>query len=214
MAYATDYDSSGVEYHSLPSFTFSNGTTLHDLKIAYKSINPSSKSRAVLIPTCYGGLINTTLTFTNAPNDCLSKYRVIVVAMLGNGESASCSNKKFFPAPGELRYQDQIHAQYRLLTEHLKVDKLEAVIGFSMGGQQAYHWGVMYPDFMKRLVPICSSARTSPHNYAFLEGPINALTSSIDYVAWQAMKDKVARGEGCGCEVAGVEAEEGIEGAE
>lgn len=210
MAYAAQYDSSGIEYYSLPSFTFSNGTTLHDLKIAYRSVNSSSTSGVVLIPTCYGGLINTTLSFTNSPNDCLSKYHVIVVAMLGNGESASCSNKKFFPAPGELRYQDQIHAQYRLLTEHFKVEKLEAVIGFSMGGQQAYHWGVMYPDFMKRIVPICSSARTSPHNYAFLEGPINALTSSIDYVAWQAMKDKVARGEDVGAKLKELKPKRGL----
>ena len=210
MAYAADYDSSGIEYYSIPSFAFSNGTTLHDLKIAHKHINPSSTSGVVLIPTCYAGLINTTLTFTNPPNDCLSKYHVIIVAMLGNGESASPSNKQFFPEPGELRYQDQIHAQYRLLTEHLKVEKLEAVIGFSMGGQQAYHWAVMYPDFIKRIVVICSSARTSPHNYAFLEGPINALTSSIDYIAFRAMKEKVARGEDVGAKLREVKPKRGL----
>ena len=137
MAYAADYDSTGVEYYSIPSFKFSNDTTLHDLKIAYRQINPSSKSGTVLIPTCYGGLINTTLTFTSAPNDFLSKYHVIIVAMMGNGESASPSNKQFFPEPGELRYQDQINAQYQLLTQHLGIKELEAVQGFSMGGQQA-----------------------------------------------------------------------------
>jgi len=31
-----------------------------------------------------------------------------------------------------------------------------------------------------------------------LEGPIAALTSSIDYIAWKAMKEKVARGETVG----------------
>lgn len=35
--------------------------------------------------------------------------------------------------------------------------------------------------FVKRAVVICGSARTSGHNYAFLEGPITALLESHDY---------------------------------
>jgi homoserine acetyltransferase len=46
------------------------------------------------------------------------------------------------------------------------------------------------------VVPICGSARTSSHNYAFLEGPIGGLTNAIDYVAWTQMKEKKRRGEG------------------
>jgi homoserine acetyltransferase len=204
------YDATGVEYHDIPDFTFSNGTTLHDVRIAYRSINPSSTLGTVLIPTCYGGLINTTLTFTSAPNDALDKHHVVVVAMMGNGESASPSNKKFFPELGELRYQDLIHAQYLLCTQHLRIKSLEAVVGFSMGGQQAYHWGVMYPTYVKRVVTICSSARTSLHNYTFLEGPINALTSSIDYIAWKAMKAKVAAGENVGANLKEIVPKKGL----
>ena len=116
--------------------------------------------------------------------------------MLGNGESDSPSNKALFPAPGELRYEDVVRSQYILLTEHLGVQELESVIGFSMGAQQAYYWAVMYPDFVRCAVPICGSARTSPHNYAFLEGPIGALTTSIDYIAWKEVRERRARGEG------------------
>lgn len=209
MAYAASYDSTGVETYTIPTFTFSNKTTLHDLKICYRSINPQSTSGVVLIPTCYAGLINTTLTFSTPPLTALSTYHIIIVAMLGNGESASPSNKQFFPEPGELRYQDQIHAQHALLT-HLGITRLEAIVGFSMGGQQAYHWAVMYPDMMKRIVVLCSSARTSPHNYAFLEGPINALTSSIDYIAFRAMKEKVARGEDVGANLKEVKPKRGL----
>lgn len=190
------YDATGIEYYAIPSFTFASGTTLHELKVAYKSINPSSTKGVVLIPTCYGGRINTTLSFTTAPHDCLKDYHVVVVAMLGNGESSSPSNKPLFPMPGELHYQDCIRAQHQLVTEHLGVKELEAVIGFSMGAQQAYYWAVMYPHFVKKVVPICGSARTSPHNYAFLEGPIGGLTNAIDYVAWTQMKEKKRLGEG------------------
>ncbi|EXJ88889.1 hypothetical protein A1O3_01953 [Capronia epimyces CBS 606.96] len=198
MPPAPTYDATGIEYYEIPDFAFSNGTTLHDVRVAYRSYNAASSGGVVLIPTCFAGLINSTLTFTGGPNDALAGYHVVVVAMLGNSESSSASNKAFFPAPGELQYSDVVRAQHQLLTQHLGVQSLEAVVGFSMGGQQAYHWAVMYPGFAKRVVAICSSARTSLHNYAFLEGPVAALTNSIDYVAWRAMKDKAARGEAVG----------------
>jgi len=59
-----------------------------------------------------------------------------------------------------------------------------------MGGQQAYYWAVMHgsdnkpnsPPFLKRAIVICGSAKTSGHNYAFLEGPTSALVASHDYV--------------------------------
>jgi homoserine acetyltransferase len=210
MAQAAEYDNTGVEYYSIADFEFSCGTTLHDVKVAYRSFNPASSHGVVLVPTCYAGIINSTLHWSNAPFDALAQYHVIVVAMLGNGESASPSNKPMFPEAGELRYQDLINAQYQLLTQHLDVKQLEAVVGFSMGGQQAYHWAVMYPDFVKRIAPICSSARTSPHNYAFLEGPINALTNSIDYVAVQALKQKQARGEEIGHNLKEVKPKRGL----
>jgi homoserine acetyltransferase len=110
---------------------------------------------------------------------------VIVVAMLGNGESTSPSNDTQFPTDYSLRYQDSINAQYALVTQNLGLKSLEAVIGFSMGGQQAYYWAVMHGSgtnpFLKNAVVICGSAKTSGHNYTFLEGPISALESSSDY---------------------------------
>lgn len=206
------YDPTGIEHHTIPSFTFASGTTLHDLRVAFRQYNPSATSTAgtVLIPTCFSGKINTTLTFNEAASSALSKYHVVVVAMLGNGESSSPSNKAFFPAPGELRYEDLVRVQYDMLTNGLGVKQLEAVVGFSMGGQQAYHWAVMYPDFVKRIVGICTSARTSGHNYAFLEGPIAAMTSSIDYVAWKQVKAKLAEGVDVGQHLKEVKPKKGL----
>ena len=114
--------------------------------------------------------------------------------MLGNGESSSPSNDPNFPK--DIDYRDQINAQYELLTKHFGIQELEAVIGFSMGGQQTYYWACMYPDFMKFAVPICGSAKTSLHNYAFLEGPKAALMNSVDYEdgAFRAKGMKPTRG--------------------
>ncbi|KAG8213963.1 Alpha/Beta hydrolase protein [Butyriboletus roseoflavus] len=87
-------------------------------------------------------------------------------------------NGPYFPA---VSYEDNVHAQYIVLTQKLGVQKVFSVIGFSMGGQQAYYWPVVYPDFVERFIVVCGSARTSPHNITFLEGPKAALTASKDF---------------------------------
>ena len=170
------YDSTGIEFYNIPSFTFTTGENL-PISVAYRSYNSTSNKKAC-IPTCYGGRINTTLTFTNN-NDVFSSYHVVVIAMLGNGESSSPSNTPNFPK--KLDYQDCIHTQYDLLTKHLGIQELDVVQGFSMGGQQAYYWACMYPTFVKNVIVTCGSAKTSGHNYTFLEGPKAALINSVDY---------------------------------
>lgn len=161
---------------SLKNFTFQDGTTLPTVKVAYKELNSSGQKTAVVV-TCYGGRIEDTLNFTDG---ALKEHKVIVVALFGNGESSSPSNEPNFAK--ELDYRDCINAQYRLLTEHLNIKSVDVVVGFSMGGQAAYYWAAMYPDYIKNSVSICSSARTSRHNWQFLEGPKAALVNSVDFV--------------------------------
>ena len=184
MAFSGKYDGTDIDHFDIPRFQFTNGTTL-PIRLAYRSHNPNSSKKA-LIPTCYGGLINGTLAF-NAPHQALASYHVVVVAMLGNGESSSPSNTLGFPSI--LDYRDVVNAQYKLLTERLGMKSLDAVIGFSMGGQQAYYWACMYPSFVRNAVAICSSARTSGHNYSFLEGPKAALQNSADYARFKSNTD-------------------------
>jgi homoserine acetyltransferase len=50
-----------------------------------------------------------------------------------------------------------------------------------MGGQQSYHMAALYPDFVEHIVCIAGSAKTSAHNWSFLEGPRHALIMSADF---------------------------------
>lgn len=172
---ASTYDATGIQHFELKSFTFQDGTTLPTVQIAYREFNPTGQKTA-LIPTCFRGRINTTLNFADGT---LRNHRVIVVALLGNGESSSPSNTPGFPST--LDYRDCVRAQNQLLTEHLHISSLDVMVGFSMGGQCTYHWTALYPGFIRNAVIICSSARTSLHNYQFLEGPKAALIHSVDY---------------------------------
>ena len=154
--------------------------------LAYRTVGSPDKS-AILMPTCYGGKLDSTLTFlwsdANGNTPILDDYLVILVGLLGGSESSSPSNAHEsmrglrFPKPS---YEDNIRLQHALC-QALGVTRLAAYIGFSMGGQLAYHMAILYPDFAERVIPISTSARTSWHNWSFLEGPKAALINSVDW---------------------------------
>ncbi|KAI5456890.1 Alpha/Beta hydrolase protein [Mariannaea sp. PMI_226] len=144
----------------------------------------SPNNPAILIPTCFCGKLRKTLYFLYSSDSCVLKdYFVVVCGLLGGSESSSPSNASprlrgsQFPL---VSYEDNTTLQYQLCRA-LNIDKLSAYIGFSMGGQQGYYMAIMYPDFVERLVVLASSAQTSWHNKAFLEGPKAALESSLDW---------------------------------
>lgn len=95
------YDTTGIEYFSIPDFKFASGL-VKNIKVAYRLFCCTAAKGTVLIPTCFGGRINKTLNFTTG---ALKDYNVVVVAMLGNGESSSPSNEDDFPSDYSLRYQ-------------------------------------------------------------------------------------------------------------
>jgi homoserine acetyltransferase len=164
-----------VKIFEMRDFTFEDDTVLFSSQLSYLDLNPEA-SKTALVITCFRGRLQHTLNFSEG---ALKDYRVIVVALFGNGESSSPSNCDF---PDTVVYQDCVRAQYELLTDGLGLQSVDVVLGFSMGGQCTYHWSVMYPDFVRNTVIICSSARTSKHNYQFLEGPKAALENAVDYV--------------------------------
>ena len=114
-----------------------------------------------------------------------SKYFIVIPNQFGNGLSTSPSNVSGsfdgsrFPS---FTHIDNIYAQRRMLDEVFGIRRLELVYGWSMGGQQALHWGALFPDCVKRVAAICSSAKTSPHNRVFLEGLRSILMTDAAWV--------------------------------
>jgi homoserine O-acetyltransferase len=112
------------------------------------------------------------------------KHFIVSINMFGNGFSSSPSNTKA-PQDGprfpRISLWDNIACQYRLLTEHLGVEKIALVTGWSMAGCQAYQWAAQYPDFVDAILPFCASAKISPHNFVFLEGVRAALCADQNW---------------------------------
>ena len=159
------------------------GMTLPNARLAYKTYGTlnADKSNAVLYPTSYGAQHTDTEWLIGAGRVLdPERYFIVIPNMFGNGLSSSPSN---LPAPfGRGRYPvfthwDNIHAQKRLLEEKFGIERLALVYGWSMGAQQALHWGAIFPDRVERICAVCGSARTSPHNKVFLEGVRATLTA-------------------------------------
>jgi homoserine O-acetyltransferase len=65
--------------------------------------------------------------------------------------------------------RDMVRMQERFLREGLGITQLALVTGGSMGGMQALEWAVMYPERVKAVAPIATTARVSARAIAFNE---------------------------------------------
>ena len=177
-------DGSGAsECLVLKDFLLQCGVTLAEMKLVYRVYGQlnGDRSNAILYPTSYGAH-HTDLDWLIRPDSILDPdtYCIIAVNTLGNGLSSSPSTD---PACGLAEQKfwfshwDNVHLQHHLVTEVLNIDRLALVYGWSMGAQQAYHWGAIFPECVARIAALCGTARTTPHNSIFLQSLRLALTS-------------------------------------
>jgi homoserine O-acetyltransferase len=157
---------------SLGSCRLASGATIENCRIAYRAFGRlnAARTNAVVIPTWLlgrsedwigmigeNGWVDTTRFFT------------VVVDAFGNGRSSSPSNT---PPEGraaflDLTIGDIVEAQHRLVVEILKLPRLHAVLGISMGGMQAFEWAVTYPNFVDAVVPIMGTPQTGAFDRTF-----------------------------------------------
>ena len=71
--------------------------------------------------------------------------------------------------------RDMVSSQHRLLTEHLGVKHVVAVVGASMGGMQALQWGVSHPGLLDSSSPWCRWLRTPAWTVTVLEASRKAI---------------------------------------
>ncbi|HIF85749.1 MAG TPA: alpha/beta fold hydrolase [Gammaproteobacteria bacterium] len=171
----------------LGDFLLDSGVVLPGTKLSYVTHGQlnADKSNLILLPSAYLGDhhgFDFLIGEENAldPND----YFIVATDMFQNGLSSSPSNTAppfdgpNFPA---IAIRDNVNAGYRLITEVFSVDHIVAVIGFSMGAQQAFQWAVSYPEFMDNVVGICGSAVEYPHGVVRLEGFKSAIMADAAY---------------------------------
>src|ERR1700687_3729628 len=137
----------------IANFRTESGATLLQARIVYGTYGHLNAARdnAVLLPSHYMATHHG-YEWLIGPGRALDTTRLFLVAteLFGNGHSSSPSNT---PEPFHgprfpvTTIRDNVEAVRRLLAEDLRVTHLRAIIGFSMGAQQAFQWAVSYPTF-------------------------------------------------------------------
>jgi homoserine O-acetyltransferase len=171
----------------LGAFALESGAVLPNAKLAYMTHGQlnADRSNAILLPSFYAG-DHRGYDFLIGPGKALDpgKYFIVVTNMFGNGRSSSPSNTPppfagpDFPA---ISTRDNVNAGYRLATETLGIKRLKAVVGFSMGAQQAFQWAVSHPRFVDAIVAYCGTAREYPHGVVRLEGFKSAIMADAAF---------------------------------
>ncbi|HEY2462073.1 MAG TPA: alpha/beta fold hydrolase [Candidatus Acidoferrum sp.] len=167
----------------IANFHTESGVTLPQARIVYGTYGHlnTAKDNVVLLPSHYMADLHG-YEWLIGPDKALDPSKLFLVAteLFGNGRSSSPSNTPE-PLHGPrfpiTTIRDNVEAVHRLLTEDLHVTHLRAVIGFSMGAEQAFQWAISYPTFADRIVATSGTAKCYPHGFVRLEGQIAALTA-------------------------------------
>jgi homoserine acetyltransferase len=161
-------------------FRLQNGETIADLVVGYRTAGEldASRSNAVLVAPWMQGTSGE-LARQIGPGKLVdtSTHFVIMVDALGNGVSSSPSNSTRQPAAAfpSFTIGDMVETQRRLVTETLQIKRLQAVVGISMGGMQAFEWTVAHPELIDKAVAIVGSPKSQPDD-------LERLKEGIQYV--------------------------------
>jgi len=183
-----------AEHHEyvINNFRTESGVTLPAARIVYGTYGTLNAARdnAVLLPSHYMANHHGYEWLIALPGlqerRALDPSRLFLVAteLFGNGQSSSPSNT---PEPFHgprfpvMTIRDNVEAVHRLLVDDLHITHVRAIIGFSMGAEQAFQWGVSYPSFADRIVATAGTAKAWPHGVVRLEGQIAALTADPEF---------------------------------
>ena len=165
---------------SLQNFRLQCGITLPAVTLVYETYGNlnAERNNVVLYPTSYGAQ-HSDVDWLVRPGGILdpTDWFVIMPNMFGNGLSTSPSNCDIAKKPGiYFTHYDNVRAQHELLNS-LGIEQIALVYGWSMGAQQGYHWGALYPNQVQRIAAICGTAKTTDHNRVFLYSLQAALQS-------------------------------------
>jgi homoserine O-acetyltransferase len=179
---------------TLPDFHFRDGESLPEVHVHYRTLGTPVRNEegqvtnAVLLlhGTSGSGVQFLKPQFADvlfAPGGLLdpARYYLILPDDLGHGKSSKPSDGLHARFP-HYAYEDMVLAEYRLLTEGLKVNHLRLILGTSMGCMHAFMWGENYPLFTNALMPLaCLPVQIAGRNRMWRKMIIDAITQDPDW---------------------------------
>ena len=179
-----------------------SGATLAPVQVAYETYGTlnSARSNAILITHAFTGDAHAAGISHESgkpgwwdnmigPGKAFDteKYFILCSNVLG-GCQGTTGPGSIDPATGApyamsfpvITIADMVRLQ-KMLVDSLGIPKLLAVAGGSMGGMQALQWAVSYPDMVRAVVPIATTARHSAQQIAFNEVGRQSIMADPDW---------------------------------
>lgn len=122
------------------------------------------------------------------------KFLVVCVNMLGSAYGSSgpsstdpSTGKPYFFNFPKISVRDIVKANI-LVRKHLGIDKIDILLGGSIGGFQALEWAVMEQELIRKAVFIATNARVTPWLTAYNESQRMALEADPTFRQCQNLK--------------------------
>lgn len=168
-------------FHYNQRFQLEAGGLLPSLQLKYTTLGNLNADRSNVIWVCHALTGSSDFTdwwgqlFTDdSPFDPSKNF--IICANMPGGCYGSTGPLSIDPLTGSPYYhsfpiitnRDVVRA-FDLLRQELKIEKIRALIGGSLGGQQVLEWAILQPDAFEHIIPIACNAFHSPWGIAFNE---------------------------------------------
>ncbi|MCC5802122.1 homoserine O-acetyltransferase MetX [Rossellomorea vietnamensis] len=181
---------------TIPSLTLESGTTLHNVNLAYER---TGHKEGPVILVCHA-LTGTHIVKGTSedrgwwdgligPGSYIDTdlYNVIAFNVLGGCEGSTGPTStdpetggRYGPDFPHITIRDMVHAQYEAL-QQLSVERIEAVIGGSLGGMQALEWGALYPTYINKVFALAVSPALNDYGLAFNHIGITAIEGDPEF---------------------------------
>jgi homoserine O-acetyltransferase len=158
--------------HEQP-FTLESGKILNGITIAYHTYGQMNEDQSNVVWICHHLTANSDASLwwggVVGPGSLIdpSKYFIVCANILGScyGSTGPLSidpstNKPYYYNFPQVTIRDMVKAHI-LLRQHLEINKINLLIGGSMGGYQAIEWALMEKDIFSNLVLLSTSAAES-----------------------------------------------------
>ena len=166
---AAPMQTSPVQTCELGNLQLESGAVIPNFRMTYITHGTLNAERSNGILSLHGLRGDrTTQTPWAGPGQALDTGRFFVIQPDTLGVASLDPNATTSPTRSGLNMEfprftmrDMVTAEHRMLTECLRINRLVAVTGTSMGGIGAMQWAVQYPDFMQAVIPLVPQARAN-----------------------------------------------------
>ena len=171
-------------------FKLECGSVFNKLRINYTTYGKLNADASNVIWVCHAltadtnphdwwqGLIGQKASFT--PEEYFIICANVIGSPYGSTSPINCDPEKSHAHFPTISIRDNVHA-FIQLRKHLKINKINTLIGGSMGGHQAMEWAIAETDVVENLILLASSAATSPWVVAFNQSQRLAILADNSY---------------------------------